>query len=303
MKKNIQILICLLSFFALKNALSQSSESNALQAEIVNVTVPANQYLASDTSMPVLVYKLPQSKGKSPVVIFSHGRPGTLAARAAQKSPVNPNIVRYWHSHGYSVVTAVRPGYGDNSSTDPEDHGVRWNSDPCSGEADFQRTANAATHAVKSVHSWLTSQEWVKKDRLLLVGQSVGGFTTVNACGQNWSGVIGCINFVGGVGGNPTASPGKSCKPERVSQVMSNAAKTTLVPSLWLYSANDKYWGEDPPKQWFNAYQESAKTAGQTATSEFFAAPAVGENGHSMQVNGMKLWTPVVDRWLEQNRF
>lgn len=249
MKNTIQILICLLSVFALKNALSQSSGSNALQAEIVNVTVPANQYLASDTSMPVLVYKLPQSKEKSPVVIFSHGRPSTVAARAAQKNPVHPDIVRYWHSHGYSVVAAVRPGYGENTSVDPEDSGTKWSGDTCSGSADFLKTATAATHAVKSVHSWVSLQEWVNKDRLLLVGQSVGGFTTVNACGQNWKGVLGCINFAGGTGGNPIASPGKSCKPERVSEVLANAAKTTLVPSLWLYSANDKYWGEDPPKQ------------------------------------------------------
>ena len=87
------------------------------------------------------------------------------------------------------------------------------------------------------------------------------------------------------------------------SEIFTQAAKTTKVPSLWLYSANDKYWGEDPPKQWFKAYQETAKAAGQTASSEFFAAPAVGENGHSMQVNGMKFWTPVVYKWLEQNRF
>lgn len=303
MKKTIQIFICLFSIFFVKDSFSQSGGLAALQPEVVNVTVPAFQYLASDTPMPVLVYKLPQAKDKSPVVIFSHGRPGTLAARAAQKSPVHPNIVRYWHSHGYSVVAAVRPGYGDNSKVDPEDHGVRWDHDPCSGEVNFQKTANAATHAVKAVHKWLTSQEWVKTDRLLLVGQSVGGFTTVNACGQNWSGVIGCINFVGGTGGNPTASPGKSCKPEKVSEIFSQAAKTTNVPSLWLYSANDKYWGEDPPKQWFKSYQESAKAAGQTVTSEFFAAPAVGENGHSMQVNGMNLWVPVVDKWLDQNRF
>ena len=50
-------------------------------------------------------------------------------------------------------------------------------------------------------------------------------------------------------------------------------------------------------------YQKTAKAAGNNAKSEFFAAPAVGENGHSMQVNGMKLWTPVVDKWLDQNRF
>ncbi len=308
MSRSIQILMFLLPVLVGNATLAQGINSNDIKPEIVTVQVKAFEHSSTDVEMPVLIYKISsvnnsQSKEPSPVVIFSHGRPGSLAARAAQKNPINLNIVRYWHSRGYSVVAAVRPGYGDNAAEDPEDSGAKWTGDTCSGSADFQKTANAATHAVKSVHTWLNSQEWVKKDQFLLVGQSVGGLTTVNACGLNWSGVIGCINFVGGSGGNPTASPGKSCQPERVSEVMSNAAKTTQVPSLWLYSANDKYWGEDQPKQWFKAYQETAKAAGQKAESEFYAAPAVGANGHSLQVNGMPHWTPVVNKWLDQNRY
>jgi dienelactone hydrolase len=308
MRSTIQTLIFLLPFTLCEITLAQGNHTNEIKPEIVNVLVKSFEHSTTDVEISVLVYKIPnannsQSKEQSPVVLFSHGRPGSLAARSAQKNPVNLNIVRYWHSRGYSVVAAVRPGYGDNAAVDPEDSGTKWSGDNCSGKADFQKTANAATHAVKSVHTWLSSQEWVKKDRLLLVGQSVGGLTTVNACGLNWSGVIGCINFAGGSGGNPTASPGKSCKPERVSEVMSNAAKTTQVPSLWLYSANDKYWGEDQPKQWFKAYQETAKAAGQKAGLEFYAAPAVSDNGHSLHVNGMQHWTPVVSKWLDENRF
>ena len=111
MSKTIQIFICLLSVFFFKSVLAQGIASNALQPEIVTVTVKASQYSASDIGISVLVYKLPQvinsqSKEASPVVIFSHGRTGTIAGRAALKNPVNPNIVRYWHSHGYSVAVS-----------------------------------------------------------------------------------------------------------------------------------------------------------------------------------------------------
>ena len=306
---NVRLLLIFLTcFFIVTAARSQGSKLNALQPEIVNVIVKASPYSSADVTIPVHVFKPPQGlfgqpKESWPVVIFSHGRSSAEAARAAEKNPVNFDVVRYWHSKGYAVIAAIRPGYGDNYVEDPEDHGVRWNGDTCSGKADFSKTANAASYAVKAAHTWLITQNWVDKNRLLLVGQSVGGLATVTACGQNWPGVIGCVNFAGGTGGNGDVSPGKSCRPDKLNEVLSSSGKTTLVPSLWLYSANDKMWGEEAPKVWFKSFTDIAKNAGQTASLEFFAAPAVGNNGHSLQAMGSRFWIPVVDKWLDKNGF
>ena len=263
-------------------------------------------YSSADITIPVHVFKPPKSKDDEakkswPVVIFFHGRSSSETARAALKNPVNLDIVRYWHSRGYAVVAAIRPGYGDSTSEDPEDNGIRWKENACIGKSDFSKTANAASYAVKAVHTWLVTQNWADKNHLLLVGQSVGGLATVNACGQNWPGVIGCINFAGGAGGNPDVSPGNSCRPDRLSEVLSNSAKTTIVPSLWLYSANDKFWGEEAPKVWFKAFKDTANAAGKKPKVEFFAAPAVGDNGHSLQTAGGRFWIPVVNEWLDKN--
>ena len=289
-------------------AISQGDQQKALNSEIVSVLVNASPHSSANITIPVHVFKplqrqAGQTKESWPVVIFSHGRSGSTASRAAQKNPVNLNVVRYWHTRGYAVVAAIRPGYGDSTSEDPEDHGARWNGSTCSGRADFSRTANAASHAVKAVHAWLITQNWADKDRLLLVGQSVGGLATVAACGQNWPGVMGCINFAGGTGGNPDASPGHSCRPDRLSEVFSHSAKTTVVPGLWLYSVNDMFWGEEAPKVWFKAFTDTASAAGGKASVEFFSAPAVGDNGHSLQSNGGRFWIPVVNAWLDKNGF
>ena len=299
-------LLFLMGIFVATTAMSQSSPPKALSPEIVSITVNASPYSAADIKINVHVFKPPQSQDSDspkswPVVIFSHGRSGSAASRAAQKNPVNFQIVRYWHSRGYAVVAAIRQGYGDNHSEDPEDHGARWHGNNRSGQADFSKTANAASHANKTVHAWVITQNWADHHRLLLVGQSVGGLATVAACGQNWSGVRGCINFAGGTGGNPDASPGQSCRPDKLSEVLSRPASTTDVPSLWLYAANDQYWGKQAPKAWFKAFTENAKAAGKTASAEFFAAPAVGDNGHSLQSVGGKLWNPVVNEWLDKN--
>lgn len=291
-------------------ARSQVSATSGLQAEIVSVTVTPSAYASVSVSMPVHVFKPAPNQpaagaGPWPVVIFSHGRSGSAAGRAAMKSPVQgyAEMLNYWHRKGYAVVSAVRPGYGENTSEDPENHGVRWEGGSCAGPADFSKTAGAAAHAVRSVHAWVREQHWANKERILLVGQSVGGLATVAACGQNWPGVVGCINFVGGAGGNPQASPGASCRPDRVGEQLAIPAKTTKVPSLWLYSANDKFWGEQAPRDWHKAYLQTATASGQGAPSDFVAAPAVGENGHSLLGAGSQVWIPAVDKWLQTHGF
>jgi len=307
-KKILPPLLLVTCCFVAATVSSQSGSQKAMNPEVVSVIVNASPYSSADITIPVHVFKPPlsqdgQNKEPWPVVIFSHGRSGSVASRAAQKNPVNFEIVRYWHNRGYAVVAAIRPGYGDSTSEDPEDHGARWSGGTCTGRADFNKTAGAASYAVKAVHSWLVTQTWADKNRLLLVGQSVGGLATVYACSQNWPGVMGCINFAGGAGGNPDASPGKSCRPDRLGEVFSTSAKTTLVPGLWLYSANDKFWGEQAPKVWFKSFTDTANAAGKTPSVEFFAAPAVGENGHSLQSMGGRFWNPVVNEWLDKNGF
>ncbi|MFM7332252.1 MAG: dipeptidyl aminopeptidase, partial [Brachymonas sp.] len=171
------------------------------------------------------------------------------------------------------------------------------------GLAQYDKMVEASTRAVRSAHDWLREQPWANKDRVLLVGQSVGGLTTAVACGQNWPGVIGCVNFAGGSGGKPDTHAGASCQPERLATVYANAGKTTQVPSLWLYSENDLYWGPDVPKQWHKANADAATAAGQKHTAEFFAAPPIEPDGHRLLQSGGRFWSPPLNVWLKKHGF
>lgn len=303
-----RLLIAALLGISLSATAQTPPASNELVAEIVSVPVKGAGFFG-DAAMPVHVFKptLTQPNadaGPWPVVIFSHGRAGTSAERAQLKNPVAFGHVRYWHNKGYAVIAPIRPGYG-GSSGDAEASGGRFSDGggPCIGTPDFARVADAATKAVRAAHDWLVAQTWVQKDRVLLVGQSVGGLTTVAACSQNWPGVIGCVNFAGGSGGDPSRSPGKSCGPEKMQEVMASFGKTTPMPSLWLYSENDLYWGAEPPKQWHKAHVEAATAAGQKTTAEFFAAPPVDPDGHRLLSVGGRFWSPPLNAWLKKNGF
>jgi hypothetical protein len=85
--------------------------------------------------------------------------------------------------------------------------------------------------------------------------------------------------------------------------LMAEFGKTTPLPSLWLYSENDLYWGAEAPKQWHKAHVDAATAAGQKQTAEFFAAPPVEPDGHRLLLQGGRLWSPPLNAWLKKNGF
>lgn len=283
-----------------------SAQPMDLTPSVISLAVKPSAHASMEVSMPVQVFPPTLSQfnagaGPWPVVIFSHGRAGSIEERAALKNPVSSAFVRYWHGKGYAVIAAVRPGYGDNTLQDPEDNGNRWNGNVCTGAANYRKTAEAAAHTIALLQQWLQQQSWANKERIVLVGQSVGGMATVAACGQNLPGVVGCINFAGGSGGNPRTSPGASCQPDRLGEVLASAASSTRVPSLWLYAANDLYWGAEAPKKWHQAHVQAATAAGQKTIADFYAAPAVAQDGHRLLGAGTGYWHPVLNDWLKKN--
>ncbi len=111
---------------------------------------------------------------------------------------------------------------------------------------------------------------YVDGERGVLAGQSFGGSATRWPRPPNVPpGVVGAINFAGGGGGNPAARPGEPSRPDLLEKTFAGYGRTTTVPCLWLYSENDRYFGADYPKQWFEAYHRGH------AGARFVALPAL----------------------------
>jgi dienelactone hydrolase len=153
-----------------------------------------------------------------------------------------------------------------------------------------------AREVVLAALAWAQQQPWVMPSRILLVGNSAGGFATIAAAATSPRGVIGGISFVGGLGGSPTESPRKSCKPEQVGAIYGKFGKTARIPTLWLYAENDLFWGADVPKQWFDAFKAGASDA------TFLQTPPVPgeENGHTLINSGGPLWKPSVESFVQR---
>jgi dienelactone hydrolase len=265
--------------------------------DIATLTVPGLGLFGADAKMLTQVFK-PAGAGPFPVVLFSHGRAGDVTTRTQLKNPVGLGHVRYWHAKGYAVVAPIRPGYGDTGGSDTERAGnVYGPTGQCQGLPDPGMTASAAMRSTTIALQWIREQAWAHKDRILLEGQSVGGLTTVAMCATNPPGVVGCINFAGGTGGNPDLAPGRMCSPERTTQLMELFGTTTKLPNIWLYAVNDLFWGEQPPKDWHAAYAAGGSPT-QLVTTE-----AVPVDGHRLLASGGKLWSEPLNAWLKKHGF
>jgi len=246
-----------------------------------------------DIAMVTQVFR-PPGGGPFPVVVFSHGRAPLATDRGRLKVGVSNAQLRFWLARGDAVVAPIRPGYGATGGGDPENSGARFDTfGQCKASADFRKTAIAGERTVEATLAWLHSQPWADAHHVLLVGQSVGGLTTVAAGSRRLDGVIGYINFAGGTGGNPTLSPGHSCDPAQLTAIYRALGRSTTLPNLWVYAENDEFWGPDVPVAWHAAFAE-----GGSHTTFVHAPPVAIGSAHALSAHASRLWAPYVESFL-----
>jgi dienelactone hydrolase len=279
-------------------AASLAHAARAPLPEPVTVTLAVREADGVDARM-LTSYFLPPGAGPFPVVVFSHGRAPGVSGRAAMTLGVSRSQLHYWLDQGVAVVSPLRPGYGASTGGDVERSGVRHDAQGrCTTTPDYSKTADAASLTVTAALAWLRGQPWADASHVLLVGQSVGGLTTVAAGARNPPGVVGYINFAGGSGGNPERSPGVSCDPDQITRMYAAYGRTTTLPSLWIYAANDQYWGADVPRAWHAAFAR-----GGSPTSFVQAAAVADGDGHGLSRHAESLWSGDVDGFLARIGF
>jgi len=267
---------------------SQSRAQDVVQPEILTLSLPVD---GSPTKVVTHIYR-PSNPGRVafPVIIFAHGNANRL------RDPIRVDVANWWLQKGFAVVVPVRPRYAKTGGAFREIQNVTWKGNSCISEPTYESAVLKARDVMLAAVAWARSQPWARRDRILLVGHSTGGFTTIATAASNPEGVIAGINFAGGMGGNPTASPHQSCKPELLTAIYGQFGRTTRAPTLWLYAENDLNLGADMPRQWFNAFK-----SGGSDTTFVQTPPLPGRaNGHGLINAGGPLWKPSVEAFLKK---
>jgi hypothetical protein len=133
------------------------------------------------------------------------------------------------------------------------------------------------------------------------LGQSVGGLTTLAVASRRPPGLVAAINFAGGAGGEPQRRPGQPCGPDELARLWrAQAATAGPLPTLWIYWTHDRYWGEEHPRRWAEAWREGG---GQAVLHQLAPWSSEPEDGHLGISRDMDRWTSLVEPFLANAGF
>lgn len=256
----------------------------------VRVTVPLPSG-AKYTGQMVVTYYRPQTDGPYPIVIFNHGRSGTKDARAETPRFRHLAIARYFVRRGFAVFAPTRLGYGESGvEIDPE-----MTKGSCN-DPDYHAAMEAMLIQTLATANFAKTFPWADGNRIVVGGQSYGGFAAIGASASKQLSALGAINFAGGAGGL-LKKPGHPCGPSQIAAAIASAGKQAKAPMLWLYAENDSLWGAELPRKWYAAYVKAGGKA------EMIMFPPVGDDGHQLIGTAFRQWRPLADRFLQKLGF
>lgn len=262
-----------------------------IREEVVKIPVQIRSGFQSvEQNITVTIVRDDQRK-RAPWLILNHGRSGKESERKNYGRAVFRDQARYFAQRGFVVLMPTRIGYGVTGGPDLERSG------PSCGSRDYRAALAPAVAQVSATIDHARALPYVDPARGVILGQSMGGFTTIAAAAAGLPGAKIAVNFAGGGGGDPVLQVAKPCRADLIEDTFGGYGATARIPTLWLYSENDKYWGPDLPRAWFAAFKAKG------GAGDFVSLPPSGDDGHSSFTKNMAAWKPAVEAFLKKNGF
>ena len=267
-------------FLSLLLALALPAQAALLQESVLRVPVVAG---VEQAYIDVTVFR-PGGAGPFPLVVLSHGSPRSAEDRRAEGRQRMVAQSARFVAMGFAVLVPTRRGYGASGGEWAEGYGSCSDPDYYRAGLETARDMRAAVEAVRR-------EPWADAGRVVLAGQSAGGFGSVAASATPFAGLVGVINFAGGRG---SRGPDDVCGEAKLVEAMARYGGAARVPELWIYSANDRFFGPALARRMHRAFVQSGGAA------EFVEAPPTGLDGHGYFAVAMDDWSPRVERFLER---
>jgi dienelactone hydrolase len=231
----------------------------------------------------------PDDSRPHPLALINHGSPRGGADDRATMSPNRMWLqVAAFARRGWTAVTFLRRGYGRSQGGWAEAYGS------C-GNPDYTSAGRAAAADLAAVARYMLDQPYVAKDKWISVGVSAGGFATVALSADPPPGLAAAIAFAPGRG---SRDEDEVCGEKQLVAAFAAFGKTSRTPLLWVSAPNDHFFGPELVSNFTAAFSK----AGGRLT--FVAAPSFGDDGHQLfsAASGMPIWSPIVDRFLAENK-
>lgn len=277
----LALLIALTISVVAPSSLAQA-HSSLPNEESVRIPVTVREFITTkELKLEATIYR-PEGNGQFPLAVLNHGSPRSAADRPNRTRERYPQQAAWFLARGFAVVIPMRRGYAGSDGDWAEGGG------PCD-RANWHLAAKKSAKDIRAAVDFMQTMPFVDRSRVLLVGQSAGGFGALALAAEGVEGLKGVINFAAGRG---SPQGGKNCSPENVIYSMGQFGKTTKVPTLWIYTENDSYF----PVSMIHEMHTAFRKRGGHAT--LVLLPPFGNDGHLLFSRGIERWSPVVDEFL-----
>lgn len=225
------------------------------------------------------------------VVILNHGSPPSASDRATVDGyKCDSEPAQWFLTRGYIVASPVRRGYGATGGPWAESYGKCEN-------ADFHRAGVETARDILAVVEFVDKIPRARKDQVVVVGQSAGGWGSIALNSLPHPKVKAIINMAGGRGGHYGPNENQNCAPALLAQTVGRFGATATTPMLWIYAENDSFFAPPLAKSLYEAFIKSGGKA------IFIQMPPFGADGHRQFAapGGSKIWGPDVQKYMDVN--
>ncbi len=227
----------------------------------------------------------PAERETGNVAIIAHGSPPRAAARPGM-APVacGSEAVRWFAARGWTVIAPMRRGYGETGGRWAEGFGHCW-------DANFRAAGEASADDLAAV---VAAAKARGAQRIVVAGQSAGGWAAIALAARNPADVAGFLNFAGGRGGYKDGIPNANCSPDRLIEAARAFGATARTPMLWIYAANDSFFAPELAAALHRAFTDAGGTAAMHALGPY------GTDGHRLffGAGGPAVWGPLTETFL-----
>lgn len=291
MLKRLLVLLILLASLSTLNhsaAADDVAASPKIQEEIWALPFP----------LPVLAFVVrPVGDGPFPLVIMNHGIALGLQERSMFPAIEYRAAAQWFAKQGNFVISPVRYGA---SSLDDKDQGLYGSVFAHVGSCEnpnFRGPGLAIATLNEWVIDYMSKKKIIQPGKVVVVGQSGGGWGSIALASLNPSSVQAVVTFAAGRGGRVDGKPNNNCAPDKLVAATGDFGRTARVPMLWIYTQNDTYFGPELTKRMHDAFVAAGGNA------EYRMLPAFGSDGHFMidSPDAVPIWSPLVSQFLEKH--
>lgn len=269
--------------FALAAGFVAAKDRPALGETVLQVPVVSGAGTQPRTDLIEVTLFKPAGAGPHPVVVLSHGSPRSVQERRQGGRFRFEAASRALAAMGFAVAVPTRRGYGDSQGEWSEGYGR------CD-RPDYHLAGLETARDILSTVETLRKDPSLDTKRVVLAGQSAGGWGSVAAATSRVDGLVGIINFAGGRGSFATH---QVCGGEQaLVEAMRLYGAQARVPQLWIYAANDQFFRPELSRRLHEAFVAAGGQA------EFVAVPAFGQDGHGYFARAVGDWAARVQPFL-----